>query len=212
MPSARWPRSSASRDSPTTSSRGSHRARISIAWSPARIGTATDASMPCPSSSDQASVTVSYGILSSSRAFAVSIAWTASATRSSGIRRRTFTPRSAASTSHEDAVLNEKARASPAMDGSARHGSGRLDKRHFSSGTVDEAAQLVHPIVEEFDALLRRSILAIDKGEEAVLLESVGVFGGPLNRHSEPFPDRAESGVVARRRSEERRVGKECRS
>ena len=100
---------------------------------------------------------------------------------------------------HEDAVLHEKAHASSAMDGSARHGSGRLDKRHFSSGTVDEAAQLVHPIVEEFDALLRRSILAIDKGEEAVLFESVGVFGGPLNRHPEPFPDRAESGVVARR-------------
>ena len=85
------------------------------------------------------------------------------------------------------------------MDGPAREGGGRLDKRHFPSGTVNEAAQLVHPIMEEFDAFLRRSILAVDEREEPVPFESVRIFRGPLNRHPKPFSDRAESGVATRR-------------
>src|SRR5207302_6824963 len=70
---------------------------------------------------------------------------------------------------------------------------------HFPSGAFHEAAQLVHPIMEEFDSFLGRSILAVDERKEPVLLESMGVLGGPLDRHPEPFPNRSESGVSARR-------------
>src|SRR5439155_4698798 len=99
----------------------------------------------------------------------------------------------------EDAVLHEQTQAVPAMDCPASHGGCRLDKGHFPSGAVHNAAQFVHPIMEEFDSFLGRSILAVDEREEPVLLESVGVLGGPLDRHPETFPNGAKSGVAARR-------------
>src|SRR5207247_363393 len=96
--SARWRRSSASPNPRRTSSMATRRGKTSIGSSPAKIATPTGGSTRCRSSSDQPRVTLSYGILSSSFAFAASIAWMASMALSSGSSDRTSTPRSAAST------------------------------------------------------------------------------------------------------------------
>ena len=99
----------------------------------------------------------------------------------------------------EDSVLHEQTQASSAMDGPTRDGRRRLHERHFPPGPIDKASELLHVIMEEFNAFFRGSVLAAHDREEPVLLEAVRVFRGALDRHPEPLPNRAESGVAAGR-------------
>src|SRR5207237_10349690 len=82
---------------------------------------------------------------------------------------------------------------------SAGHGRGRLDERHLPTGPIDEAAEFVHAVMEEFDAAFRRPVLAVDQGEESVLFQPVRVLRRALDRHAESFPDRTQTRVTARR-------------